>query len=304
MTNDTAITLGALVISVAALWYTVRTFALKAGTKLKGSFGITSSVSCADKYVSDVTLYNLKDRAVVVFGILLELGRGYYIELDDFEGEPLILRPFEAWHRSYDPIELYAVSMRRVSLEHLLDNTKVRKRLVLSTADGKYVVKDWIRTWNPIMLFFKNNAAAVITPYRSGFRGKAYGENALYVIEFVRADGATEVVPVYRGDDRIQKFRQFRLTPESLASAVKLEEYLLEQAVAGLVQCKDVKVHDLATWREEAYKDFAGDPLVLPVNTWFRYHVMGRLNNVVQSYHMKRANRLAAQLTKSLGVRR
>lgn len=295
MTNETVIAVAALSISVAALWYTVRAFALKAGTRIKGTFGVTSSVSCVDKYVSQVTLYNLKDRAVVVLGIFLELGRGYYIELDDFEQEPLILKPFEAWRRAYDPIELYAVSMKRVSLEQLLENRKVRKRLVLSTADGKYVVKDWMRTWNPVMLFFENNAAAVITPYRSAFRGKSYGENALYVIEIFRADGETELIPVYASDYRIKKFRKFSVTANSLESAAQLEEYLLEQAVAGVLPCKDIKVHDLATWRKEAYDDFAKPPVVLPINTWFRYYVLGVVSNRVQSHRMKRENRRLAR---------
>jgi hypothetical protein len=295
VTTETGLASAALAISLLALWYTMRAFALKAGTRIRGSFSFMSSISCADQYVSNIALYNLKDRAVAVFKIHLEVGRGYFIELEDFPGDPLILRPFEAWTRSYEPIEMYTVSMHRVSLKSLIDNRAVRKRLVLSTADGRYVVKDWIRVWNPILLFFQNNAAAVIRPRRSEFKGKAYGENALYVIELVRADGESEIVPVYKGDHRFQKFRQFRLTAAALESAVKLEEFLLEQAVAGVLECKDVKVSDLEAWRKEAYKDHSEPPLVLPPNTWFRYHIMGRLSNRIDTYRMRNENRRLAK---------
>ena len=34
------------------------------------------------------------DRAVVIFQIFLEVGHGSYIEIEDFENEPLVLEPF------------------------------------------------------------------------------------------------------------------------------------------------------------------------------------------------------------------
>ena len=52
-----------------------------------------SSVSCSDNYISSLTLENLKDRAVVILKIYLRLGHGYFVEIEDFENSPLILRP-------------------------------------------------------------------------------------------------------------------------------------------------------------------------------------------------------------------
>jgi hypothetical protein len=290
-TNDTAIAGTALVISLVAGSYTVRSFLLKAGTRIRGSFSITSSITCDDKYVSDVTLYNMKDRAVVVLKILLQLGRGYYIELDNFESSPLILHPFEAWHREYEPIEMYTVNMRRINLEELLDSKQVKRRLVLSTADGRYVVRDWIRSWNPDMLFFQNNAAAIIRPRRSQFDGKSYGSNALYIVEVTRADGEREVVPIYRSDHSSRKFRQFQLTAEALGSARRLEEFLLTQAIAELLPCRDLRVHDLETWRATVYEERANPPVKLTPNSWFRYHVLGRLGSRLETLLQRRENR-------------
>lgn len=290
-TTDTAIAGTALVISLVAAWYTARSFLLKTGTRIRGSFGITSSITCDDRYVSHVTLYNMKDRAVVVLKILLQLGRGYYIELDDFETSPLILRPFEAWHREYDPIEMYTVNMRRINLQDLLDSRRVKRRLVLSTADGRYNVRDWIRSWNPDMLFFQNNAAAIIRPRRSKFDGKSYGSNALYVVELTRADGEREVVPIYRSDHSIRKFRQFQLTAEALESPKHLEEFLLTQAIAGLLPCRDLKVHDLETWRASIYEERANPAIKLTPNSWFRYHVLGRLGSRLETFLQRRENR-------------
>ncbi len=168
----------ALVVSIIALVYTAKTYFLKAGANIRGSYTICSNVACEDKYISSVTLENLKDRAIVVFRIWLKLGHNYYIEIDDFEDVPLILRPFEAFRKDYDPIDLYLASATRVLMNSLLDRRKIKKRLVLATSDGKYVVRTWIKHWDPVIDFFKNHMTAVIRPMRSRYKGKAYGGNA------------------------------------------------------------------------------------------------------------------------------
>lgn len=291
MKSELVMSTSAIVISLIAALYTVRAFILKAGLNIRGSFSVTSSVACEDQYISDVTLHNLKDRAVAIFKIFVELDHGYYVELDDFESDPLILRPFEVWHRDYQPIEMYSVSLRRIKFDQMLSQDRVRRRLVLSVAEGKYVVHGWIRRWDPVVDFFNNHATVVAACRRSTFEGKSYGSNARYVVDITLSDGRRELVPVYAADASIRKFRAFTLTPESLRSKRALEEFLLQQAVAGLLPCSDLKVHDLESWRAGIYDERKKPVLTAKPRSWFQYQVLGRLATHVEDRRLRRENR-------------
>jgi hypothetical protein len=117
----------ALIVSVIALVYTAKTYRLKSGANIRGSYSIRSSIECEDKFLHEITLENLKDRPVVIFKIFLKLGHNYFIEIDDFEDSPLILKPFEVFHREYEPIDMYSVGMGRILLNDLFEKPKVKK---------------------------------------------------------------------------------------------------------------------------------------------------------------------------------
>ena len=83
------ISLAALTISAIALQYTVRTFWLKAGDKVRFNYSMASTIEAEDNYISSITLENLKDKALVIFEIHLKLGNGLYLELEKYEDAPL-----------------------------------------------------------------------------------------------------------------------------------------------------------------------------------------------------------------------
>ena len=190
----------ALVVSIIALVYTAKAYLLKSGAYIRGSYSICSDISCEDKYIHNLKLENLKDRALVLFKIYLQIGHNYFLEIEDFEDNPLILKPFEIYSKEYDPIDLYSIGMGRILLNDLLDKKTVKKRIVLSTSEGKYVVKDFINYWDPMFLSFQNYATAVIRPLRSIYKGKSYGSNAKYIVEFKLENGSEEIVPIYPRD--------------------------------------------------------------------------------------------------------
>lgn len=167
----------AMIISIIALVYTTKTYILKSGTRIRGSFILCSSYSCEDQYVNKITLENLKDKAEIIYKIFLRLGHNYYIVIEDFEDNPLILKPFEAYTKQYDPIEYYSVNMNRIKLNNLFSDRKMKARLVLSTAEGKYIVKGRESYWDPIIDFFNNHMTAIIHPIRGTYKEKAYGSN-------------------------------------------------------------------------------------------------------------------------------
>jgi hypothetical protein len=142
------------VLSCAAVFVAYRGYTRKSGLRLRGSFGTTSTIECADDFVNRVILENMKDRAVTIFAIYLRLGYNVYVVIEDFGNEPFILKPYETYNKRYDPIEFYTFNMRRLQIDDLLKNRAVRKRLVLSTSTGKYTVRKWIGRWDPVHTWF------------------------------------------------------------------------------------------------------------------------------------------------------
>ena len=300
-----AVSAVAMVISIIALVYTARTYLLKSGAHIRGSYGFCSgSVACEDQYITSLTLENLKDRAVVIFKVYLRLGYNYFVEIENFDDNPLILRPFEAYKKEYDPIDFYGINLDRIDINRLFSNKKIKKRIVLSTSDGKYVVSSGIEYWDPVIDFFKNHLTAVIRPVRSIYKGKSYGINAKYIVEFKMENGKEEVVAIYPRDYEIKKFRKFRLTKESLDSKEALEEYLYNQVGEALLDCKDIVVHDIETWRNEAYELKDKKVIDAPYYNWFAYNIAGPIITKISDYRLRRKNRIMRRANKAIQATR
>lgn len=287
------IALAALIISIVALIYTIRAYLLKSGSNVRGSYGMcSSSVSCEDQYITSVTLENLKDRAIVIFEIYLKIGHNYFLEIDNFDNEPLILKPFEVFKREYDPIDLYSINLNRIDLNDLFSNKKIKKRIVLSTSDGQYIVQSWIKRWDPVYDFFSNHLTAVIHPRRATYKGKSYGINAKYIVDIKTENGKEEVIPIYPRDYEIKKFRNFRLTKDSLESKDTLEAYLYEQVGIGVLNCTDITVHDMNTWLNETYKDENRKTIKATYYGWFMYKIISPIITKYSDYRLRQKNKL------------
>lgn len=249
--------IAAICISTVALLVAIKNYRRKAGIFVRGSFAISSSRDCDDRYVSDVLIENLKDRAVTVFSIYLRVGHNFYIHIEDFEKSPLVLKAYETFQKRYGPIQFYGLNSNRVDLNSLLGDHKIRKKLILSTSDGKYVVPSSLRHWNPVGEFFKNHLTATLRPVRLTHKGKDIGGNIKYIIEFIPHEGEPEVVPIHPRDYELKIFRTFSLTRDALQSATALEEYLRTKSEEGVLKCNSFKVHDIDAWRsrEDFYTD-------------------------------------------------
>lgn len=278
------------VVALVAAVYAIRAFWLKSGLEIRGSASLMQSITSEDRYIHEVTLENLKDRAVVIFKIFLEVGHGYFIELEDFEAEPLILRPFEAVRRKYEPMDHYSVGMRRIRMDGLLGNPTVRRRLVLATSQGRYNVSRWVNRWDPISLCFANHATGIVRPIRSTLDGRSFGSGTKYVLKLQGVGLADEVIPIYPRDYQVKKFRRFQLSLESLQSKEALETFLLERAIAGELRCSALEVFDLEEWRREAYASQVLDTIDANPRGWFVYHVLGRVMTRVENVRLWRVN--------------
>ena len=282
----------ALLISIIALIYTAKTYLLKSGATIRGSYDIcSSSIACEDQYVSSVMLENLKDRAITIFKIFLRIGTNYYVEVENFGEEPLILNPFEVFYKEYDPIDLYNINLNRIDLNDLFSNKNIKKNIVLSSSEGKYIIKSNIIRWDPVYDFFKNHFTAVIFPRRAIFEGKSYGINTKYIVEITAENGKNEIIPIYPSDYRIKKFRNFALTKNALESTESLEKYLYDQVDSGHLNCKDIKVHDIGPLLEKMYEAEKDEPINASYCNWFTYHILGPIITKISDFKQKKKNR-------------
>lgn len=290
----------ALAVSLTALYFVVRNYWRKSGTHIKGQFSIASSAYAEDKYVSSVTLENFKDRSVIIFKVFLRVGANYYIELDDFEHDPKILKPYESYTNHFGPVDFYVVNMNRIKLNKLLGSRRVKKSLVLSTSHGKYVVREWVNRWDPVYDFFKNHMTALVIPMRPTEGAGYYGSDVKYLAKLLTEDGYKKTVPVYPSDYNYPRFEKFRLTEEALSSRENLEHFLTGQAIDGNLKCVDVEVIDADQLRKKIYGHDFEESFEAEHYNWIFYAVVGKLLTVWSNIRLYFINRKHKKASKAL----
>lgn len=254
-----------------------------------------SSIECEDDYISSVVLENLRDRAVTLFAIYLKFGHNFYLEIEDFRESPMILGAFQTFQKEYDPLEFYSVGTKRIRIDRLFKDKKVKKRLVLSTSDGKYTVRRPIPIWDPVHEFFQNYMTGILRPIRSTFKGKAYGSNTMYLVELGLADGTSQVLPIYPRDHEGRRFRRFRLTPESLESKEALDTFLNNEREEGNLPVESVTVHDLRSLREERFESDFKETIAIEPAGFLHFYVIGRIHTRITNWKTWRRNKRIAK---------
>lgn len=277
-----------LILTSTALYYTIKTYGLKKGQRIRGSYGTSSGIYCNDTYISNVELENYKDKAIVIYSIYLKIGYNYYLELENFESKPLILNPFELYRKEYDPIDLYSINCNHISINKLLKNKKVKKQIVLSTSKGKYKVKKTIKHWSPLNYFFKNYSTGIIHIDRSIYKDKSYGANVKYLIDLKYSDGSEQIVPIYNKYFNI--FKSFNITRENIESKLKLETFLNQMIDEGKLKCEYFEVVDIEGFRNERYSNYGTENVELEKCGWFNYFIVARISSIYENYKLDKEN--------------
>ncbi|MGE6223672.1 hypothetical protein [Aeromonas media] len=290
----------AICISLIALFFVVRNYWRKSGTYVRGQYSVPSSAWAEEQYVSSLTIENVKDRPVIIFKVFLLVGRKYYILLNDYEHDPKILKPYECFTCHYDPVDFYSVSMNRIKMNKLLDSRQAPARIVLATSNGKYVIKEWIKRWDPIVDFFNNHMTAIIHPMRPNSKQGFYGADVKYLVNITTEDGYKKTTPIFKEDYNFPRFKEFRLTEESLSSKEKLDEFLTEQAINGKLKCIDVEVLDAEKLRKENYGSGYNKTFEAEHIGWFEYKVLGKLLTKESDVRLYFVNRKARKANKAL----
>lgn len=286
-----SISLTALLISIIALCYTIRTFLLKSGHQIRCDMSTVSTVDCDDNYISSITLENLKDRATVIFSIYLELGRGNYLLLENFEKSPLILKPFEVYYKEFEPILFYSVNLNRVELNHLLNNWNIHRNIILSTTDGKYTVKTHTRKWSPTPEFFKNYLTAIVSPKRLPYKGKSYGNNVKYLVELKKSGFESTVIAFKEGDHRLKQFQNFQITEDALKNSNNLKQFFTDLKYNNILKFDELKIIDFQDRVSKISEDYKMESIKLGARNYFKYHILGRLFTRWENRRLRKKNR-------------
>ena len=283
------IALASVVIALLAVVFAVRGDRRKTGIDIRSSFSVASTIWSKEQWVAEVRLENVKDRAVTIYKIYLQVGHGLYIEVEDLTEEPYSLGPYSVYQKKYDPIEFYSHGMTRIT--GILGKGK-RQRIVLMTSQGRHDSKPGLRMTDDPMLdtILKNYWTGVMRPERWLFKDRCYGSEAIYIITFFDNDDKEEVVPIYPGDHEIRKFRKFSLTKESLESKQALESFLETQITEGTLFCNTFEVVDVEPIKRTIFKDYS-ESMAVVHQGWFTYNVLSRCLTVWEKWKMNRKNK-------------
>lgn len=288
--SSLAMALASFVIASFAVFLAFRGDRRKAGIEVRCNFSVASAIWSKEPWVGKVLLENVKDRSVVIYRIYLEVGHGFYIVVEDLIDNPLTLGPYEVYQKEYDPIEFYTHGLSR--LTGLLDDNTKRRRIVLTTSEGRYIPKSDTRTYDDPFFdtILKNFSTGIARPHRLFYKGRSYGSEAKYILTLVDHDRKESVIPIYPRDYETKKIRDVSLTRESLVSKQALECLLERQSRAGTASFISFQVVDLESSRRIALEDYPRS-LVVVHQGWFSYHVVARLLTIWKKWKLRRKNK-------------
>jgi len=266
-----------LIISFIALWITYKTFWLKIWDKYRTiSYCPLSSIETTDIYISSITVQNLKDKPLVIFKIFFQLWYNIFIELEDFENKPLIIKPFEVYQWNYWPILFYLDSwLKKYNLNKLFEDKKIKNKIILETIEWKY------KKFHVLHSFFKNYYTLIFQPFRYFHNNKSFWDNIDYILDFIYENWKVESLWIYKTDFKILK--NIILNEELLATKEKLEKFLNKNRKKLVVPCKKIEVID---WKQKINDRFNYNNLkVIDISekTWFfEYYILGKIYTIIE----------------------
>jgi len=280
----------ALLLSVVAVYFTVVTFRLKKGSFLRGQYIVSNSIATNDPYVCEVLLENLKDRSVVIFGIYLQLDNGYFLCLEEFEEDPLIISPFEVVRREYDPLDGYSFNTRRLKIDALLENRR-RTKIMLSTTDGMIKVKKPVFVNKPVYQWFKNHFIITIGVDRTNIRGKSYGGATKYLVSLFNDDELIQAIQLYGHDHNYKWFRDLGGEASDLTSSETVQKLFERVILEKKSKANRVEVIDYQEALRKRYEDYDLEPWVAERRSWIFVYVVGRLLTIWDTRRLRRENK-------------
>ncbi len=249
----------ALVVSLLVALLTFKMFYQKSGMAVRGRVVLSlASRATSMTYVRRIVLENQKDKSVTIFGIYADLRGRCILEVESLSDEPLVLEPYGAMVRKYDPPDVYFSGGEAVGLNDVFSIDERDLNVVLSTSEGKYIVRQQLPLWEPFQDISKQRFKNLIKIDRLTLGGKSYGSSAVYLVNFLKDGLVVDRKAIYPGEHLLPWFREYGGGERNLTSAEQLkamfDHYFLQSNSEDIA----VQVIDLADMRISDYGALAG----------------------------------------------
>jgi hypothetical protein len=281
----------AIGISLVALVTTILNFRRKSNISISGSMVYSLGSPTSNAYVSKIFLDNKKDRAVTIYAVYLMIAPNYYIQLEDLEKEPLILAPYSSVVREYGQVHFYSINLKRIDLNNLFEtkrnsrSPRRKKSIVLATSDGRYIVKNSIKRWSPVGLFFRNHLTAVIRPVTAKHKDQFIDPRAKFVVILKYRD-AEQILMIRSDEYRYGRFKNLQFTESNLESMESVEEFFESQRTKENVRFDSIEVISPSKWIE-----IPEEVLQAPEIGWLEYNVVGLIKTWISDRRLDYSNR-------------
>ena len=268
----------AALIAAFALGFTFKGDRRKTGTDIRYTVGMSLDLISPEPWVRRISLRNGKDRSIAIYGIYLEIGHGFFVEIEDLTATPVVLAPYGAWYREYDPVDAYVGDLRRWT--EVFDQTPRRQTIMLLTSEGRHYPKLPKDTFDPrVYAVLKNRATVTVIPQRFTVHGRYYGTKARYLCAITDVNGQRHEFPVYADSTVNQVKNGLQMTDDNLQTADGLRMFLEGELQAGRLAThvgNVVEVVDLAPGLEEMNQRYFNTVPFKPLG-WFEYRILYRL---------------------------
>ncbi|MFN9931659.1 MAG: hypothetical protein ACK55R_01675 [Cyanobacteriota bacterium] len=289
--HSTTISFVAIGISLVALATTILNFRRKSNISISGSIVYSLGSPTSNAYVSKIFLDNKKDRAVTIYAVYLMILPNYYIQLEDLEGDPLTLAPYSSVVREYGQVHFYSINLKRIDLNNLFElkkdnrTSKRKKFIVLATSDGKYVVKNSIKRWSPVGLFFRNHLTAIIQPRTVKYKDQFVDSRAKFLVLLNYKD--SEQILMIRPDEyKYIQFKGFQLSESDLKDMETIKKFFELQRSKGNINFDSVEVLDPSKLVEVPDR-----VLKAPEISWLEYNLTGLVKTWISNKMLDYANK-------------
>jgi hypothetical protein len=260
-----------LLIAIFSFTFSLLNFRRKSSIKLRSLYTISSIITTDNKYISQVVIENSKDRSVAIFAIYLHIKPNIYVELSNYEHTPLIIKAYDTITLNYDPVFFYSQGSSRIDLNQLLSSKKSKLRIVVSTPDGKHVIKSTIRYWIPYFQILKNRYTQWIVPITLEYDGKKIGSNIDFLL-YVNSQDKETIYQIHRQQPGFLTPKEFELTPKAIENKEKLESHLTQLIKENKISCNSFKIVETKELIERPKKI-----IQLGSMSWFKYTIIGTI---------------------------
>lgn len=300
MDYNTIISLTALLVSFVAAVYTIKTFWLKTGCKIRYWLSYRKTFESEDLYVRELVIENMKDKAITVYNIYIRFGHNIYIDLlshpKDIEStiSPIIIPPYEIKVFTFYPQVLYTTQTNERVLNigdmfaHIND-----AKIILSTNYGRITAKKSLKGWNPYNNYWNNYYTTIVTPQRLCYDGitykdVAYGTHIQYLAIITLRDNTKIKCPIYRIEDpKVNFFAKIDFSEESLKDQESLYDFLEEQKRKNLIDYNSIEIIDMRSTVDTLLNTYKKETNVRSLN-WFQYKIYGPIITIYIEWKRRR----------------